>query len=526
MLSDSPSQFIIEIKNEGTVKGKYIPIIMAGGKGPRDEVRKVYERLAANPESYYRASKDHYRDLRASSLQVKTPDVNLNAAFEWAKIAYDNLFVDNPDLGRGLVAGLGRSGSGGRPGFGWFFGTDAYLNSLSLDSLGLHSMVRDVLAFTQKWQRSDGKMAHELSQAAGYLHWFEDYPYGYIHADTTPFYIEAVYEYCKKTGDIEFIKKSWSSLKRAFAWCLTTDEDGDGLMDNKKAGLGALEFGSLTGIQTDIYLAAVWARAAYAMRELAQSAGDRAQAKEAGEHFVRARQAFDSKFWDSELGQYSYAFTGDGKKVKDLSPWSAIGLSWGLGDPERSARTLEKLGSAEMTTDWGIRILSTKSSLFEPLNYNYGAVWPFLSGWVAIAQFKQGFAIQGYESLMSSVRHTFDNAAGNVTELFSGAQNIWPDEAVPHQGFSTASVVLPLVGGLFGLEGNALEKRITFEPRFPADWEEASVENYQVGGADVSFHWREKNGAFKSRSIQRKTKAGALSLVLRWARGRKSSRSG
>jgi len=32
--------------------------------------------------------------------------------------------VDNPLLGKGMVAGLGASGSSGRPGFGWFFGGD------------------------------------------------------------------------------------------------------------------------------------------------------------------------------------------------------------------------------------------------------------------------------------------------------------------------------------------------------------------------------------------------------------------
>jgi hypothetical protein len=59
--------------------------------------------------------------LRAATLQIKTPVKDLDAAFEWAKVALDNFVVDNPDLGKGLVAGLGPSGMGGRPGFGWFF---------------------------------------------------------------------------------------------------------------------------------------------------------------------------------------------------------------------------------------------------------------------------------------------------------------------------------------------------------------------------------------------------------------------
>ena len=52
---------------------------------------------------------------------------------------------------------------------------------------------------------------------------------------------------------------------------MSTDANGDALMDNKQAGLGALEYGALTGIETDIYLAAVWVRAAMGMQRMAEA---------------------------------------------------------------------------------------------------------------------------------------------------------------------------------------------------------------------------------------------------------------
>lgn len=492
MLSDSPNQFKIVIEEGNQVKGKYIPIILAGGKGKAEDVKKIYESLRASPESYYRAAVSHYQRLRQSTLQVKTPDKKINLAFEWAKITFDNLIVDNPDLGKGLVAGLGPSGAGGRPGFGWFFSGDAYINSLSLSSLGAYPAVKEALAFTQKWQRQDGKMCHELSQAASYINWFKDYPYGYIHGDTTPFYIVACQDYLRMTGDVAFIKQSWESLKQAYDWCLSTDEDGDGLMDNKKAGLGALEFGSLIRIQTDIYLAAIWTRACYAMERLALAVNDNVYAKKAKENFRQACQAFDLKFWDDGNSQYSYAFNSEGKQVRELTPWPSLGLMWKIGDSKRSFLTLEKINSAELTTDWGVRTISSKSSYFEPLNYNYGAVWPFVTGWAAAAQFKHNFALQGYESLMSVIRHTFDNALGCVTEVFSGHQNIWPQEAVCHQGFSTSGFVLPLVRGMLGLEGDVLERQLIFEPCFRPDWNEVLIENYRIGEEAFSFRYERK----------------------------------
>jgi len=490
MLSDRPNEFIMAVEKPEDVRGKFIPIILAGGKGKREDIRRVYEKLASDPRAVYVSALEHYKKLRYGTLRVRTPSQKLNLAFEWTKVAYDNLLVDNPDLGKGLVAGLGPSGTGGRPGFGWFFGTDAYLNSLSLNSYGAYGSAKEALAFTQKWQREDGKMAHELTQAASYINWFVDYPYGYIHGDTTPYYIAAMYDYYLRSGDKEFLTQSWGSLRRAYEWCLTTDADGDGLMDNRKAGLGALEFGSLTGIQTDIYLAAVWVRAAFSMEQLSRGMGDEKMAAKAAADHKKALAALEAKFWDAESGQYSYAFNADGKQVKELTPWCAVPLMWQMGSSDHTAQTLDKMCSSDLTTDWGVRMLSLKSPLYEPLNYNYGAVWPFLTGLVATALYKNNYPLQGYQLLLGNADHVFDNALGCVTELFSGSEHVWPQEAVAHQGFSTGGVVLPLVRGMLGLEGNAPAKEIIFEPSFPSDWPEVSVENFRLGAETFAFNYR------------------------------------
>jgi hypothetical protein len=495
MLSDHPNQFKIEIPSPDSVRHRFIPIIMAGGKGAREAVKASYQRLVEDPEGMYRKTVAYYDSLRFATLTIQTPVHELNLAFEWAKISYDNLFVDNPDLGLGMIAGLGSSGTSGRPGFGWFFGGDAFINSLSLNSLGAFRSTRNSLAFTQRWQRGDGKMAHELSQAAGFVQWWKDYPYGYIHGDTSPWYVCAIADYFSATGDTTFLRSSWSSIRRAYQWSLATDENGDGLMDNKKAGLGALEYGPLTDIQSDVYTSAVWVRAASSIVPLARVIGERAFADSADEYAARARRSFNERFWDAEKSQYAYAFTATGKRVDIVSPWNSVGLMWQLGEKERSERSLEQLNSAELTTDWGVRSISNKSSYYEALNYNYGAVWPFLTSWVASAQYAHHFSLQGFASLMASVRHTFDNQLGAVTEVFSGTHNVWPQEAVSHQGFCTAGVVLPLVRGLLGMEADVPTGTISLKPQFPADWSEVSASQWNVGRAFLRWTY--------SRSIDR-----------------------
>lgn len=487
MLSDAPNEFKIVIADPKAVRGKFIPIILAGGRGDRDAVKSIYRKLAADPQAVCRQAEEHFRSLRAGTLRISTPERELDLAFEWAKVAYDNLLVDNPDLGLGLTAGLGPSGTGGRPGFGWFFGTDAYFNSLSLASFGAFASTKSALSFLVRRQRADGKMMHELSQAAGYIDWFKDYPYGYIHADTTPYFIVAVLDYVLKSGDTGFLKESWASLRKAFNYCLSADANGDGLMDNSRAGLGALEFGALTGIETDVYLGAVWVRACRAMERLAGLVGDTAGQTLAARSFQKAGRAFEEKFWDEVSGHYSYGFNADGRRVLEITPWSAVGLFWGLGTPDRARRTLERLNRADMTTDWGVRMMSDQSAYYEPLNYNYGACWPFLAGYAAAALYEHNMALQGYGLLRTTARHTFDNGLGYVTELFSGHQNIWPQEAVPHQGFSSGGLVLPLVRGLLGLEADALGRDMVFEPRLPGDWPSLGVENFRAGDQALSL---------------------------------------
>jgi len=246
----------------------------------------------------------------------------------------------------------------------------------------------------------------------------------------------------------------------------------------------------LTDIKTDIFLAAAGGRAADAMRGLARAMGDRETEKAAAADFEKARRALNSGFWNEGTGQYAYAFDADGRQVEESTPWSAVPIVWGLTEGEKTARALQRLGSADLTTDWGVRMLSNQSAYYEPLNYNYGAVWPFLTGWVAAAMFERNFVLQGYGLLRAAVRHTFDNGLGFVTELFSGNLNVWPQEGVAHQGFSSSGVVFPLLRGLLGLSADAPAGEFGFSPRFPADWETVNVESIRIGDAVLDIEYR------------------------------------
>ncbi len=494
MLSDLPSEFKIEITRPARLQGQWIPVCMAGGKGSRDSLKALYQRTSADPFRILERAVSHYQNLLMGTLAITTPDSSINRAFIWAKVALDNLMVDHKELGYGLIAGLGASGTSGRPGFGWFFGGDAYINSLALNACGAAAHSRSALLFTQQYQRHDGKMAHEISQAAGYIDWFGKYPYAYIHGDTSPFYIVATHDYFLSTADTAFLRSSWPVMEKAYAWCLSTDANNDGLMDNPKAGLGSVEYGALTNLTTDIYTGSLSVRMAQCYGEMAEVLKKKKIARDAKAHHEKARRSFDEKFWDQTTLCYSNAFNDKNEHIKEVSPWIAMAAVLQAGDPRHTLQSLQRLSRADLSTDWGTRSISNKSRYYAPLNYNYGAVWPFLSGFVATGQLQYHLLHPGFGNLLANCRHTFDNNLGSITELYSGAQNYWPQEAVSQQGFSSSGVILPLVQGLMGLAGDAGRKQLRFAPQLPAHWKQTQIDNYRLGSSSWSFTYGRRPG--------------------------------
>ena len=489
-LPDAPSQFAIRITPEIAARG-LVPIVITASVEKLDAAKQAYAALLASPERLYRESAAHYKTLRDEMTSIESPDKRFDLAFEWGKVALDKGFVCNPHLGCGLIAGLGPSGTTERPGFGWYFGGDTFINAWAISAYGDLDTVRQSLEFLRKRQRADGKMMHELSQGAGFIRWFEDYPYGYYHADTTPLYIVAVRDYVRASGDTAFANDFWPSMRKAYDFCVSTDEDGDGLMDNTKAGLAAVETGTLRSrdVLTDVFLGTVWTEAAGAMRDLAQIAepsfADTAQAAA-----QKARASINRRFLDDANRRINFAIMKDGKGQAEQTVWPAFGIWRGVFDAGHPAveGMLDELAGAGLATDWGARMLSKASTLYEPLSYNNGASWPFLTGWAALALYKGGRGPAAWQYLDALADLTFLEGRGYIPELFSGDRLRTVDAAVPHQLFATTGFVSTVMRGLVGLQEE--DRLLRLSPQLPAAWSFLRVKN---------LRWRDARGTLEIR---------------------------
>ncbi len=486
-LPDAPNTFAIPVDSARAAR-EFLPIAVVGGTMPRDSALALYRRVLERAEALYRERRAYDSTLLAETTTLETPDPELNLAFQWSKIDLDEQLVCNPDLGCGLVAGWGPSGKSARPGFGWFFGGDAAINSFAMDATGQWAPVAQGLRFLATYQRADGKITHEISQAAARIPWFTDFPYAYYHADTTPFWLVALWRYWKASGDREVLRELWPAARKAYAWCLTTETDGDGIIENTTGGLGAIEVGALgEDIHEDVYLAGVWIESLRAMAEMARAMKDDAAAGQAAALREKALRTLNQRYWREAEGYYAFGILRSGGTNDNLTMWPATAQSFGLLRPDRAERMMARLASDAISTDWGARPLSSGSPLYDPMHYNNGAVWPFVTGFVSWGQYNARRPWSGYPLIHALAQMTFHWARGRHPELLSGALYRPLDTAVPHQFFATSMLLSPVMYGVLGWEPDAPAGRARLAPQLPPSWDRVTARHLHAGPSDLTL---------------------------------------
>jgi glycogen debranching enzyme len=483
--ADWPPTLVIQVDSARAAR-EYVPVVVAAGTMPRDSVFAVYTRMLANARAIYEGSRAWADSALAASTSVDTPDDALDLALEWAKVNLEEQRVCNPDLGCGFVAGWGPSGNGARPGFGWFFGGDAAITSAAMDATGQWDRVAEALRFLATYQRDDGKMPHEISQSAKRIPWFTDYSYPYYHADTTPHWMVALWAYWKASGDEATLRALWPAYQKAWGWCLTAETDGDGIIENTVGGYGAIEVGGMgDALHEDIYLAGVWIRSLEATADLARHLGDAKLAQRADALRGTALRTLNERYWRPAEDQHAFGILRGGGTNVNLSAWPGTALSFGLLEPARAERTLRKLATDSISADWGARLLSVGSPLYEPLHYNNGAVWPFMTGYVAWAQYRYRRPWAGYNLVDAVKQHAFNWGRGRFPENFSGSYYRPMDETVPHQFFATSMLPMPFFNGVLGWEPDAPNAHATLAPQLPPDWDRVRVSRLRVGATTL-----------------------------------------
>jgi glycogen debranching enzyme len=464
-------------------------VALAASTGGLQPAEATYNKLTSSWRDLLHQSADYYRDYLAKTISLELPDAQLQQAYDWARVSVIQGLVNNPQLGPGLIAGYRISGDDQRPGFAWFFGRDSLWTSFALNASGDTATSRTALAFITKFQRDDGKIPHEISQAAGLVDWFKDFPFAYASADATPLYIIAMNDYLLHSGDTAFIKEKWPSIVKAYQFLKST-WNAQGFPKNFGIGHGWVEGGPLLPVQSELYQSGLGVEALSALANLARATGQQSPEADLDQLFSQHKSQLNDAFWLSEKNRYAFALDQQDHAVDELSVLSTVPMWFGLLDAPKADETITQLAAPDHQTDWGMRIISSSSKKFGGEGYHFGSVWPLFTGWAAVGEYRYHRPHPAYANLRSNALLTFDGSLGHVTEVLSGTDFESLSTSSPHQIWSAAMVISPILRGLFGLESDALTHTLSFTPHVPADWSTFAIRNIPIASDQIDLRYR------------------------------------
>lgn len=468
-------------------------IVISGSTTSAADAEATYQKLASGYEQLRASAVSDYRDYLSRTTQLELPDRDLQRAYDWARVSVLQGVVTNPFLGTGLVAGYRTSGTSARPGFAWFFGRDSEWTSLALNSDGDFDDARQALDFISKFQRADGKVPHEISQAAKQVPWFTDFPYPWASADATPLFIIAVADYYQHSGDAEFVKTHWDNIWRAYQF-LESTRDSQGLPKNLGIGHGWIEGGPLVPVESEFYEAGLGADALESLALLARAAGKNDVAATAQSDFEKARAQLNDVFWNPPGKFFAYAIGTNGQRADTASVLTTVPMWFGMTDDAKAQSTINELAGPDHATDWGMRIISARDPRFDPSGYHFGSVWPLFTGWASVGEYRYHRPLPAYENLRDNALLALDGSAGHVTEVLSGSYFEPLSTSSPHQIWSAAMVISPMLRGLLGIEPVAAENALRVAPHLPADWTWWKATNVRFGHAQVDLSYTYTSG--------------------------------
>jgi len=480
-------------------RGRTFPLLMAVGQTSATATNAALaarlQTIDTQLPAIYAAHVESYRTQEQTLTSIETPDAGLNADFGWAETSIGQLRARAEDGEIGMVAGYYASGDSARPGFGWYFGRDTLYTVYAIDSYGDFALAKQALTFLMKRQRADGKVMHEYSQTAADLDWAA-FPYEYAAADATPLFLTAMLDYVHNSGDVAFLREHKDAVLHAWTFETTHDADGDGIYDNAQ-GTGWVESWPGGMPKQEVYLALLDQQASSAMAELGGLLNEPALAKTAKDRAATLSSKIEREYYRADTG--TYAFSKNGPATDDTATvfpaiawWNTQHGDLGLLHP---AASLRSWGSHDFDTDWGLRDVAESAAVYDPISYHQGSVWPLFTGWSAMAQYRSGHPMAGYQATMQNADLTTAQDIGAVTELLSGAFYEPFGRSTSHQLWSSAMVVTPLLRGMFGLDIDALHHAVSVTPRLPAEWNHAAVRRLHVGESVVDVDYQRMSGA-------------------------------
>ena len=76
------------------------------------------------------------------------------------------------------------------------------------------------------------------------------------------------------------------------------------------------------------------------------------------------------------------------RRSEEVSVLTTVPMWFGLAEASHADDTITKLAAEDHQSDWGMRIISRQSKVYDGSGYHYGSVWPLFTGWASVADYR------------------------------------------------------------------------------------------------------------------------------------------
>jgi len=339
-----------------------------------------------------------------------------------------------------IVRGQGVEERSLMAGYHWFgvWGRDTFVSLPGLVlALGRFNEAKQVL-LTFASHVKDGLIPNFISE--------DDDSSAYNTVDATLWYVNAVFQYVKYTGDMDFVKKHlWETLQRTIdkhfeGTLFGIQVDGDGLLSHgpRLTWMDALAGGKPVTPRSGkaVEIQALWYNALRIMELLASRFHDDHGAEKYGVAAEKAKRSFE-RFWNPRKKcLYDVVVGEDADDSVRPNQILAVSLDFTTLDEKKCKSVVESV-QEELLTPCGLRTLSrgdpryvgmySGDRLSRDRAYHNGTVWPWLVGPFTTAFLKvngrnSGQGAYVFDKFLKTLltSRIYEAGCGTIGEIFDG----------------------------------------------------------------------------------------------------------